>query len=94
MGGVDWHNYGDVNRVLESFQALCATTTPTPEHIAHLQLLQQNLRIVFNPLLQEYMKLSKQTYGLYPNWPLQHIGLSAWRVLVKLDVHDIAGTHL
>ena len=94
MGGVDIHNYQEVNRVLESFRELCAVTTPTEEHIAHLQVLQNNLRIVFNPLIQNYLQLSKQTYGLTPNWALRHISYAVWDTVVSQDVRNLAGKGL
>ncbi len=95
MGGVDWHNYNDVSRVMESFRELCTNTTPTPQHIAHLELLQKNLYLVFRPLLLEYIDISKNPYGLHPEeTPLRHIGSVVWDMLVKQNIRSITGKHL
>ena len=57
MGGVDSQDLMDVRRAISAFDKLCAEIDPgNKQAIAHLAVLQQNLRVVFADLL-EFNKL-------------------------------------
>ncbi len=94
MGGVDWHNYQEVSRVLEAFDELCAHVPPTEENIAHLQLLQQNLRIVFGPLIEQYGKQNSKNYTSSKDWHEGNIRYRTWDLLVRRDVRHLVGRNL
>lgn len=52
MGGVDTDNLDEVRRALNAFDKLCADVHPDAKKaVAHLTVLQKNLRIVFDELL-------------------------------------------
>ena len=52
MGGVELTDLKHADRALRAFDEFTADLEATPENIAHVQVLQQNLRIVFEPYIE------------------------------------------
>ena len=52
MGGVELTDLKHADRALRAFDEFTADLEDTPENIAHVQVLQQNLRIVFEPYIE------------------------------------------
>lgn len=58
MGGVELTDWKNINRAIDAFTEFAAELEKTPENIAHVQVLQQNLRIVFYPLIEHARTLT------------------------------------
>ena len=52
MGGVELTDLKHAERALRAFDEFTADLEDTPENIAHIHILQQNLRIVFEPYIE------------------------------------------
>lgn len=52
MGGVEPTNWRNVSNVINAFNEFSAELEKTPKNIEHIRVLQQNLRIVFDPLIR------------------------------------------
>ena len=91
MGGVNSKDYAHVNRVLESFRELCAETKPTPQNIAHLTVLQKNLRVAFYDLIEYHQQPQEPASLGTSNWHQRHISYAAWDLLQHQDVRELVG---
>lgn len=94
MGGVDPYDYQEVSRVLEAFSELCAHVPSSEENMAHLQLLQRNLRLVFNPLIEQYFKQETKKYTSSKQWHEGNICYRTWDLLVRQNVRNLVGKNL
>ncbi len=54
MGGVKPNDLHNLAIALHAFNDFSASLEKTPENIEHIRLLQQNLRIVFAPVMERY----------------------------------------
>lgn len=52
MGGVELTDLKHADRTLRAFDEFSAELKNTPQNVAHVQILQQNLRIVFEPYIE------------------------------------------
>lgn len=52
MGGVELTDLKHADRALRAFDEFSAELKNTPQNVAHVQILQQNLRIVFQPYIE------------------------------------------
>lgn len=52
MGGVELTDLEHADRALRAFDEFSAELRNTPQNVAHVQILQQNLRIVFQPYIE------------------------------------------
>lgn len=94
MGGVDPQNYQEVSRTLEAFRELCIHVQPTQENIAHLRILQQNLRVVFAPLIEQHFTRDIKHYTSSDQWHASNICYRTWDSLVKQDVRNLIGKNV
>ena len=92
MGGVEPDNLSDVRRALDAFEKLCADIHPKNEQaIAHLLILQQNLRLVFDPLIRFNEQLPNWITSESPEWEKSELGGRAYSLLVVRSMRDLIG---
>lgn len=91
MGGVDQQDLIEVRRALSAFDKLCADIHPKDEQaIAHIAILQKNLRVVFNELLSlNDLKIDWLTQK-DPQWRKAELAGYAALVLQR-PVRDLVG---
>ena len=82
MGGVDPNNLKEVYRALYAFERLCADVNPDyDQDIAHLAILQTNLRVVFKELLSVNDLYIDWASGTDPRWREAYLASYAYSVL-------------
>ncbi len=71
MGGIESNDWSGLGRALRAFDAFSASLKETPENIEYVRILQQNLRIVFTPVVNQYRNIPrnpKEARGTDVRW--------------------------
>ncbi len=86
MGGVEMTDFDGLDRALRAFNEFSSELKKTPENFAHIRVLQQNLRIVFEPFIEYYnCNLSSN-----PADEKEYIGWKA-NVLLQYNATELVG---
>ena len=89
MGGVEADNLKDVSRVLYAFERLCADVNPDYDRdIAHLEVLQDNLHVVFEDLIRF---ADEQIDFTDLRWEKWRVANQAWSLLEAKSIYQLVG---
>ncbi|MBR4355605.1 MAG: hypothetical protein IKP96_03445 [Elusimicrobiaceae bacterium] len=88
MGGVDLTNVQRAKRALRAFEEFTTALEKTPQNIAHVHVLQQNLRIVFEPYIEYNHNMP---YSCIDN--VDALGWNAYLLLQKVNAANLVGRY-
>ncbi len=86
MGGVELTDLKHAERALRAFEEFTADLEDTPENIAHIRILQQNLRIVFEPYIEYNRNMSPYSID-----GADALGWHAHELLERVSAENLVG---